>query len=920
MPADSTLTAQDRADARPLPSVELEPDSPFGRYVIRHKLGAGGMGVVYAAWDAELDRDVALKIIRPIGNVNAKHARLRREARAMARLSHPNVVPVFDIGTHHGQLFIAMELVRGPSLRTWVRSMSEAAETVPGDTDRDTRGDSDPARKRLTSPGWREVVRVFVDAGRGLIAAHEGGVMHRDFKPDNVLVGRNGHARITDFGLARELAIADPDTSTLPLGDDAPSDAPSDDLAALDGDRPLSLTATGGCSGTPAYMAPELLRGATGDAKTDQFSFCVSLFEVLYGERPFRVRAAETTLFDEILGGKIIEPAERHAVPGWLHAIVVRGLAVEPDGRWPSLAELLSALEDGLARRRRVAIAGVAAVAALGIGALIASRTSAPAAGPGCMAIKRAGHAGLAITVCKDEYARTRDPQIGAALADALFDTRNLHDASLVASELLATPARGEALYVLGNVAAREGRHDEAVRSFGLARDAHCAANAQRCALDWLALAGEAVDPIEQLGALDHAASYARLARDPQTEGYIAVATALPLSLIGARAGAQHSLDRAAALMTSADAQLQLARTRGDVEQNLGDNARAAATFKAALDQVPGSTHRALSMQLNLVYSLAESGQLSEAQRALADADALDPGDHEPERFAVAARVAWRSNDLVRAAELAERALRQTPPGEDDDRIERETLRAEIALAAHQPDVAEAHARQAIAQLEAQRAEIPAPAALRAWLIRDHRVPYEQVFAALAERGDAAGALAAREQVRGLDLLAALFADDRGDVRIGDDVPIARLAEDLSALATSPLASAPAPSTADDDAVVLAVAHDTLWRITRIAGTLAIERLGTMAELGPRLRGGTVLAAPPALLRSDKPIAVVLDAALAWLPESALGLHRPILRPARLGDLPCHASPPTDALVRVVARLGARAWLGSAALGRACNP
>ncbi|HEY0195032.1 MAG TPA: serine/threonine-protein kinase [Kofleriaceae bacterium] len=227
MPGDITLTARDRAEARALPAVDLEPDSAFGRYVIRGRLGAGGMGVVYEAWDGELDRDVALKVIRSVGNVHAKRARLRREARAMARLSHPNVVPVFDIGTHHDQLFIAMELVRGPSLRAWLQ---------PGARD------------------WRDIVRVFVDAGRGLIAAHAGGVLHRDFKPDNVLVGRDGAARITDFGLARELAELEPGEPVDDAGRDTAVTQDGDG-----GDRPLSLpqvTGTGGCSGTPAYMAP----------------------------------------------------------------------------------------------------------------------------------------------------------------------------------------------------------------------------------------------------------------------------------------------------------------------------------------------------------------------------------------------------------------------------------------------------------------------------------------------------------------------------------------------------------------------------------------------------------------------------------------------------------------------------------------
>src|SRR3954452_18874700 len=157
---DTTLTAMDQPGEPPAPLAELGPGARIGRYVIEKRLGAGGMGVVYAARDSELARDVALKIVRPRAEVDAMQARLRREAKAMARLSHPNVVPVFDIGTHDGQLFIAMELVDGETLRSWV------------------------ARPRP----WRSVVQLFVKVGRGLEAAHAAGLLHRDFKPDNVMI------------------------------------------------------------------------------------------------------------------------------------------------------------------------------------------------------------------------------------------------------------------------------------------------------------------------------------------------------------------------------------------------------------------------------------------------------------------------------------------------------------------------------------------------------------------------------------------------------------------------------------------------------------------------------------------------------------------------------------------------------------
>ena len=313
---DATLTAMDRTGEPPVPLAELGAGARIGRYVIERRLGAGGMGVVYAARDSELARDVALKIVRPRAEVDAMEARLRREAKAMARLSHPNVVPVFDIGTHAGQLFIAMELVDGDTLRTWV------------------------ARPRP----WRSVVQLFIKVGRGLEAAHAAGLLHRDFKPDNVVIGRGDEPRITDFGLARELDDGTGSAAVLAEGTDSE----------------LSLiTRTGSLAGTPAYMAPEQLLGRQSGAAADQFSFCVSLFEVLYGTRPFRPAAPRPdALIPEIRAARIVKPAR--AVPGWLHAAIVRGLAFEPDQRWPSMTALLAALDRGrrgecrvLARRAR---------------------------------------------------------------------------------------------------------------------------------------------------------------------------------------------------------------------------------------------------------------------------------------------------------------------------------------------------------------------------------------------------------------------------------------------------------------------------------------------------------------------------------------------------------------------------------------
>jgi tetratricopeptide (TPR) repeat protein len=311
----------------------------IGRYRLGARLGAGGMGTVHVARDLELARDVALKILRVDDagrdDLAAMRSRLQREAQAMARLSHPNVVPVFDIGAVGTRLFIAMELVHGQSLRTWMAT---------------------PRR-------WRSIVRVFVAAGRGLAAAHDVGLVHRDFKPDNV-VGADRTPRVTDFGLAREL-----ERRAVPAAD-TPAELPTSD------DALARLTASGGFAGTPAYMAPEQLVGRDEiGAAADQFAFCVSLFEAVYGVVPFeRADAGTAAHLAAILARRIAAvPADRRA-PRWLHAAIIRGLATDPHARWPSMTSLVDALERGLGRTRR-AVIGIGALAVVGaVTAMVATR------------------------------------------------------------------------------------------------------------------------------------------------------------------------------------------------------------------------------------------------------------------------------------------------------------------------------------------------------------------------------------------------------------------------------------------------------------------------------------------------------------------------------------------------------------------
>ncbi len=335
-----------RADVGSNPDVEIgpepEPGARCGRYVILERLGQGGMGVVYGAYDSDLDRKVALKLLRTKGQmaegVTEGRARLLREAKAMAKLSHPNVVAVHDVGTIAGRVFIAMEYVDGTTLTRWLK------------------------RERRT---WAEIRDVFAEAGRGLAAAHAAGLVHRDFKPDNVLVGKDGRVRVTDFGLART-------SETTEL------DAPSSD-AVLEASRtPLrdELTQPGLVMGTPPYMAPEQCCGVAADHRMDQFAFCVALFEALYSRRPFKGRT-RAELRDEIEAGRIRPVPKGVDVPQWLHAALLRGLSANPADRWRSMDELVAQLSPRPRLRRGLLVAGAGVIAVLA-GTSVYAFTKAP--------------------------------------------------------------------------------------------------------------------------------------------------------------------------------------------------------------------------------------------------------------------------------------------------------------------------------------------------------------------------------------------------------------------------------------------------------------------------------------------------------------------------------------------------------------
>ncbi|HEY4058163.1 MAG TPA: serine/threonine-protein kinase, partial [Kofleriaceae bacterium] len=291
----------------------LPAGKQLGKYTLEERLGQGAMGIVYRAKDAELGRSVAIKVLhRPD---EALTERLVREARSMAQVSHPNVVAVYDVGDRDGTTYIAMELVSGDSLRSW-----QDGHTV------------------------EKIVEAYIAAGRGLAAAHAAGIVHRDFKPDNVLVGKDGRTRVTDFGLA------------------AVDEKPNVDIAARSIED-INLTTSGSVLGTPAYMAPEQFESGNVDARTDQFNFCVSLYEALYGERPFRGRTFEE-LSENVRAGNV-RPSKGSEVSSKLRAIVLRGMSTKPGDRYPTMDHLLADLGRDRARPWRRASQVLAIVAAM---------------------------------------------------------------------------------------------------------------------------------------------------------------------------------------------------------------------------------------------------------------------------------------------------------------------------------------------------------------------------------------------------------------------------------------------------------------------------------------------------------------------------------------------------------------------------
>ncbi len=332
--ADSPLrNKREKLESTPADDAPL---TQVGRYVILRKLGEGAMGEVYVAYDESLGRRVAIKLVRSMGQrAGDVYARMLREAQGLARLSHPNVVQVYEAGVFKGRVFVAMEYIEGESLREWV------------------------AREKRS---WREILRCCIEAGRGLAAAHEVGLVHRDYKPDNVIVGADGRVRVLDFGLVRAESEGN-ESDELISG--ATGTAPFS-VSAL-GSLQSELTQAHTLIGTPAYMSPEQHLRETADARSDVFAFAIVLYEMLYGVRPF-AGDDQAKIMNAVLKQRLSEPLEGRRIPAWLRRTLLRGLAIDPGARFATMTDFIVALSKDPAKRRRrwllgIAFGGVLAVA-----------------------------------------------------------------------------------------------------------------------------------------------------------------------------------------------------------------------------------------------------------------------------------------------------------------------------------------------------------------------------------------------------------------------------------------------------------------------------------------------------------------------------------------------------------------------------
>ncbi|MEM6989245.1 MAG: protein kinase [Myxococcota bacterium] len=604
---------------------ETEPGggSTLGRYEVIREIGRGGMGVVYAARDPELDRELAIKALHPRKAGGTWHRRaLAREAGTMAKLSHANIVQVFDVDTQGERIFIAMELVVGTTLRRWVTQRKP----------------------------WPEVQRVLLAAADGIIAAHDAGIIHRDVKPGNVLVGEDGRVAVSDFGLAGWIS---PDGAELrTTGTEAPS---SDDP-----DEPATRQTFRG-AGTPAYMAPEQHRGAAADARADIFAFCTMAYELVYGTLPFAAGSGRAV--EKAKSEGAFEVPLRDDAPPWVRAVLHKGLAADPESRWPSMR----VLRDRLAHPPRPPwLIGAGVTVTLGAFAVLAWQ-SAPSACEGGDRLQSAwttGRDAIALQFEGDPDVTGIQPRLVEATERYVAEwTAAWHatcHAELSAGEAeerraCLEPGRQAAVALWGSLS-------EPLPDLRYRLESATAALPSVSACTGAATAPEALDP-------------ATLRRRADVHGRLARAIVLmDLGLDGQSAALIEGLDTEAEALGDGRVQAAVLLQRATLAFNAGKHEEVAApaskAYALAGEHDDDAVARGAALQAARAYTLL--GALEDAERwtryaTAAQARLPPPGPRPWELPRVELMLHHRRGDLDAAKEAGERAVRavRTHTGND---------------------------------------------------------------------------------------------------------------------------------------------------------------------------------------------------------------------------------------------------------------
>lgn len=603
----------------------------LGRYELRDLIGGGGMGQVFEAWDPVLGRTVAVKLVRPAagGETQWRSKQLRNEARALASLSHPNVVPVYEAGIDRGQVFIAMERVDGIDLAAWL--------------------------ERHPSATWPEKLELLLGAALGVVAAHERGIVHRDIKPQNILVGVDGRVRVADFGLAN----------------------PEPSLRALHStDSHGESTATSGVFGTPRYMAPEQHAGQRVGPAADQFAWSVTAFEVLFGCAPFHGGSAGSLAAAKREGR--VTAVDTHGVPRSIRRVLERGFAAAPADRWPSMDALVKAIAQRRAPRRGMLVGAVGAgmLSAMAF-ALPLPAASTPVAAPtAAVEVPPAPSAGQAV---RARLAAAYDLEMAAEYAGAAEETAAaLHDAVVLGSRPLIAAASVQAARQQGLLGDVRGGAAAMEAAFELAMDA----GEDR-------LAGVAADALVRVYT-EHLAQYAdalRWARHAESLLDRVGADSMARAHLHAHRGfALRALGRLDEARAAHQAALELREAVGDQPRRVGESLDALGTVELQaghLDEAADYFERALSVSeaalpaghpsiastvSNLANVYVRRGELPRARVAFARAVSLMAAthgeDHPPLAKAVnnLAVVAAMQEDFEAAADGFSRALRLSSP------------------------------------------------------------------------------------------------------------------------------------------------------------------------------------------------------------------------------------------------------------------